>query len=92
MSTRIDFDIHSVFGRKIADLASVLADAKNKSANLKASFDSMAAGTTPSFGQIETEIGGMTTGSGETLYNILTSINTKLSSNTFDDIWKLYRG
>lgn len=87
MSTRIDYDKHSVFGRKIADLMQTLVAAKNQSANLKATLDAMAAGG--SFAQIETEVGGMTPGSGEVLYNVLTGMNTKLSSNTFDDLWKL---
>lgn len=91
MSTRLDIDLHTPFGRRIADLASGIVDAKNKSANLKASLDAMAAGTPPTFAQIETEI-GMAAGTGESLYNLLTDINQKLQSNTFDGIWRLYRG
>lgn len=90
MSTRIDYDKHSIFGRKIAELMQTLVQAKNQSANLKATLDAMAAGST--FSQIETEVGGMTPGTGEVLYNVLTGMNTKLSSNTFDDLWKLVQG
>ena len=90
MSTRIEIDQHSVFGRKITDLMSVLVDTKNKSANLKAALDAMAAGGT--FTQVEAEVGGMTPGTGEALYNLLTDINQKLASNTLDGVWRLYRG
>lgn len=90
MSTRIDYDETTAFGQQIAEFMATLADAKNRSANLKAAFDAMAAGG--SFAQIEAEVGGMKPGAGETLYNIATGINAKLSGNTFDDIWRLYRG
>jgi N-acetylmuramic acid 6-phosphate (MurNAc-6-P) etherase len=90
VSSRIDFDPHSVFGRKIAELMASLVEVRNKSANIKAVLDSMALGG--SYGQVETEVGGMAAGGGEALYNILTGINQKLASNTLDDIWKLYRG
>ncbi|HAO33196.1 MAG TPA: hypothetical protein DCQ84_09605 [Candidatus Competibacteraceae bacterium] len=76
----------------MADLAATLVDAKNKAANLKAALDSMAAGTTPTFNRIEVEVGDMAAGTGETLYNIVTDFNQKLSGNIFDGVWKLYRG
>lgn len=90
MSTRIAYDEKTAFGEQIAELMMTLARAKNEAANLKAALDAMAAGG--SFGQIEAEVGGMVAASGEALYNIVTGVNQKLSSNTFDDIWKLYRG
>ncbi|MBK8508970.1 MAG: hypothetical protein IPL51_10065 [Candidatus Competibacteraceae bacterium] len=90
MSARIAYNETTAFGQQIAELMSALADAKNRALNLKASLDAMALGGT--FAQIETEVGGMAAGTGETLYNILAGINQKLSSNTFDDVWKLYRG
>lgn len=92
MSTRIAYDEKTAFGQQTAELMQTLATAKNQSANIKAALDSMAVGTPPTFAQIETEIGGMAAGSGEALYNLLTDINQKLQSNTFDGIWRLYRG
>jgi len=92
VSNRIDYDPLSPFGRRLADLAATLVDAKNKAANLKAALDSMAAGTTPTFNRIEVEVGDMAPGTGETLYNIVTDFNQKLSGNIFDGVWKLYRG
>lgn len=92
MSSRIDYDPLSPFGRRLADLAATLVEAKNKAANLKASLDSMAAGTTPTFSRIEVEVGDMAAGTGEALYNLVTDFNQKLSGNIFDGVWKLYRG
>ena len=52
----------------------------------------MASGTTPTFSRIEAEVGDMAAGTGETLYNLVTDFNQKLSGNIFDGVWKLYRG
>lgn len=90
MSTRIEFDIHTPFGRAIAELTRTLVSARNQSTNLKASIDSMANGG--SFAQVEAEIGGMAAGTGEALYNLLTDINQKLVSNTLDGIYRLHQG
>jgi len=90
MSTRIAYDDTTAYGQMIAEFMETLVTAKNRAANLKAAIDSMASGGT--FNRIEAEVGGMAAGTGETLYNILTGMNQKLSGNTFDDLWKLYRG
>ena len=90
MSTRIAYNETTAYGQMIAELMETLVTAKNRAVNLKAAIDSMASGGT--FAQIESEVGGMAAASGETLYNILKKKKKKLSGNTFDDIWKLYRG
>ena len=92
MSNRIDYDPLSPFGRRLEDLAATLVEAKNKAANLKASIDAMASGTTPTFSRIEAEVGDMAAGTGETLYNLVTDFNQKLSGNIFDGVWRLFRG
>ena len=89
MSTRIAYDDKTAFGQLIAEFAQSLVTAKNQAANLKAAVDSMAVGGT--FAQIEAEV-GLAPGTGETLYNIVIDIHQKLSSNTLDGIWRLYRG
>lgn len=90
MSTRLKYSQQTAFGQQVAEYIDELLAIRNKGRRIKAAFDSMAQGG--SFTQIEAEVGGMTAGEGQTLYNLVIGAANLLEKPALDELARLDQG
>lgn len=90
MSTRILYDAKSAAGQQVAEFIDAVMVAREKGRRLKAQLDSMVNGDT--FGQVETEIGGMAPGDGQPLWAIISTAAGQIDSAQVAELARLDQG
>lgn len=90
MSIRVPYSASTAFGQQVAEYVDSVIKTRDQGRRLRAAFDAMASGG--SYDQIETEIGGMTAGDGQTLYNLLVGTVAALEAAGFNELSRLDQG
>lgn len=86
MSTRIAYNGTGT-GNQIAEFVSAVEVALAKGRRLKAKLDSASSGS--DWTSVEAEVGGMTAGTGQTLWTILSTAMTQLDSPQIAELARL---
>lgn len=91
MSTRIAYNAQSGgAGREVAQFVNAVQDVLAKGRRLNVKLNSMSSGNT--WTAVETEIGGMTAGTGQTLWTIISTAMTQIDSAQVAELARLDQG
>ncbi len=92
MSTRVPFNAASAAGKEIADFIDAVNEVLAKGRRLKSQLDSMVSGAPATYAQIETEVGGMGAGDGQTLWTIISTAVAQIDAPQIAELARLDQG
>lgn len=87
MTTRIAYGSETQTAQNIADFVNEVATVLAKGRRLKAKLDSMSYGD--DWAAVEAEVGGMTTGTGQTLWSVISTAMAQIDSPQVAELARL---